>query len=203
MKRHVAMVALAALALAGCGGAGSNDANNAAAAGNAADATAAADANAMANGAAPTARTGAIYVRMLSHIDEYDVEAARLVLEKSRNVAVRELAQKILDDHEAATRNLAAAAAAAEPPIDATPQLTEEEQADLAALRGASPGDVDRLYLDQQVEAHEEALGLVTDYAANGDVDGLRRHAASVATTIQQHLARARELVVQAAAPPS
>jgi putative membrane protein len=74
------------------------------------------------------------------------------------------------------------------------PQLDSVQQANMDALRGARGADFDRLYLTQQVRAHEKAFALVSDYAANGEDAAMRQHAATVEGPIEQHLATARRL---------
>ena len=112
---------------------------------------------------------------------------------------MRELAGMILADHQGSTADLARAAAQAQPPLRPAPVLNAAQQADLQALRAASGEAFDRLWLRQQVRAHEQALTLLTSYAARGEVAPLQRHASTVADPVQRHLARARELEVPAA----
>ncbi|MGZ8313452.1 MAG: DUF4142 domain-containing protein, partial [Allosphingosinicella sp.] len=87
------------------------------------------------------------------------------------------------------------------PPISATPAMTPAQQANVQALRDAAGAAFDQLYLEQQVSAHEQALTVVTDYAAGGEVPDLRQHASAAAGPIYQHLTRARALAEPAAAP--
>jgi putative membrane protein len=198
MKRLL-MTAAASLALAACGEANGNDnAGQAADMGNAVDNATAPESNATANEAAPvlTASSGQQYVELAGGSDLYEIESARLALEKTQNADIRALAQMILTDHERSTRELTAAAGRAQPPIPVAPSMTAEQQANVQALRAAAAETFDREYLQQQIRAHEQALGLVTHYSANGDVEPLRGHASTVADPIRQHLNRARELVV-------
>ena len=64
----------------------------------------------------------------------------------------------------------------------------------IQALQSASATDFDRTYLDQQATAHEQALAMVTGYAQSGEVEGLKKHASTVAAPIQKHLQRVKEL---------
>jgi putative membrane protein len=188
------LVASAALAVSACGGGadeeGKVDANlvigaeggNVALPGNEAAA------------AGQTAVGGQQYVELAGGSDLYEIESARLALEKAQRSEVRELAQMILNDHERSTRELTSAARQAQPALTVSPQMNTEQQANIQALRSANGAAFDQAWLDQQVQAHEKALTLVTGYAQSGDVPSLRQHAGSVAGPIQQHLTRAREL---------
>jgi putative membrane protein len=144
--------------------------------------------------AGQTAANGQQYAELAAGSDLYEIESARLALEKAQRPELRELAQMILTDHERSTRELNSAAQQAQPPITVSPRLNPEQEANMSALRQATGEAFDQAYLDQQLRAHEKALNMVTAYSQNGDVPSLREHAGTVAGPIQQHLNRAREL---------
>jgi putative membrane protein len=200
MRIHALLITSAALALAACGGGAADEANQAGAEGNTIENLAAPPAG-LAPGSAPTAANGQQYVELAGASDLYEIEAARMAIEKSTTAEIRQLAQMILADHQRSTTELNAAAREAEPALTVATQLNADQQAQVDALRAASGSAFDQLYIEQQVQAHEQALTLVTAYAAEGDVESLRRHASTVAGPIQTHLQRARELVENAAAP--
>jgi putative membrane protein len=52
----------------------------------------------------------------------------------------------------------------------------------------------DRLYIQQQVMAHEQALALHTNYARAGDVATLRGSATAAVPIVSGHLNEARNL---------
>ena len=185
MRRTIWALA-AALALAGCGGA---------------DDAAEAPANRFlkADSAAP-APAAADYVGLAAAGDQYEIQAARLALDKSDSAEVRGLAQMIRADHQRSTARLAEDAADAGSPIASPPSLSREQEADLARLRAAATAAFDREYLGRQVRAHEQALRLAFAYARGGDRPALRRHAASTIAPIQTHLIRARRLEAEARA---
>lgn len=187
--RHAGMMAALALALASCGP--GTDTSNLAAEGNAASSSAAPAAPA-------TAATGRQYAELVGAGDLYQVEAARLAQQNARRPEVREFAARLLADHRRSTAELVRAAAQARPPVRLAPALTAEQQAELQALQAAGRATFDPVFMRQQVNAHERALTLVTAYAAGGESEPLRRHAAGVAERIQRHLAQARRLEVPA-----
>jgi predicted outer membrane protein len=61
----------------------------------------------------------------------------------------------------------------------------------LAAARGAQ---FDRLYVQMQVQSHQEALALHSSYAQSGFDPGLRGFAGQAVPVIQEHLAMAQRL---------
>lgn len=194
MKFQLTMASALALALAACGG---NAPADNAAVDNAAmemDANAmnAADANMAAP--APMAANGQDYADKASTGDMFEIESSKLALDKADSSDVKSLAQMIIADHEKATADLKTAAAKATPPVTVAPKLDAAKMAKLDALKGVSGAEFDRLYLSQQLPAHEEALGLVQGYAATGDSEPLKQHASMVSGPIEKHLARIRQL---------
>lgn len=199
MKLHIALASAAILALSACGSSERADtaANDA---GMDVLDNSVMDAGDMANGTAPaeTAASGQDYATKAAGGDMYEIEAAKVAADKSDNADVKALASMIRTDHEKATADLKAAAAKAEPAITVAPAMNPEQTANLAALRAVADTDFDRVYLEQQVAAHEKALAMVQDYADSGDVASLKEHAGKVSGPISQHLNRARELVAKA-----
>ena len=153
-------------------------------------------ANTMANMAAPAVpATGQDYATMAAASDMYEIESSKLAQEKSKNADVKAFAKMLVTDHEKATADLKTAAGKAEPKITVTPALDAEQKANMEALRGASAADFDRLYLQQQVPAHEKALAMLQGYAQSGDVASLKDHASKTAAVVQKHLTQARDLM--------
>ncbi len=184
-----ASVSALALALTGCGNeAASNQSNmalpieeNAAEPG--------------ANEAAPAPAVGGqAYVDQAGAGDLFEIESARLAIEKAERSEVRELARMIQTDHQRSTEALTAAAGRATPPLTAAPRMNAVQESNIQALRAASGAAFGTEYLRQQLAAHEQALALVEGYAASGDVAPLREHAATVSGPIRRHLERVRAL---------
>ena len=130
----------------------------------------------------------------------YEIQASQLALQASANPGVRNLANMIVADHTALGQQVAAAATSAglTPPA---PMLLPAEQAMLDQLRASGTGpSFDMTYQQQQIMAHQQAIGLMQNYAASGDVAALKTVAAGAIPVMQRHLAMAQAL--QAAPPP-
>lgn len=155
------------------------------------------DAAMMGNGAMSMASTPQEYVAMAGASDMFEIESSRLALEKGQRQEVKDFAQMLINDHQKSTAMIKTAAAAVQPPVTVAPQLNAEQQANMDALRNASAADFDRLYLTQQVPAHEKALALLQGYAQNGSAAQLQEHARTTAPLVEQHLTRARALQQQ------
>jgi putative membrane protein len=134
--------------------------------------------------------------------NQYEIEAAQLALQASANPGVRNLANMIVADHTALGQQVAAAAASAglTPP---PPMLLPPEQAMLDQLRAAGTGmNFDMLYQQQQITAHQQAIQLMQNYAASGDVPALQTVASGAIPVMQRHLQMAQALQVMAPPPP-
>ncbi|QPQ54123.1 DUF4142 domain-containing protein [Allosphingosinicella flava] len=152
--------------------------------------------NMMMNGsAAAVPANGQDYAAMAAASDMFEIESSRLAQEKAQNADVKSFAAMLVTDHQKSTADLKTAAGQAQPAITVTPQMNAEQTANLEALRGASGAEFDRLYLQQQVPAHEKALAMLQGYAASGDVPSLKQHASATTGPVEKHLARARELM--------
>jgi putative membrane protein len=62
----------------------------------------------------------------------------------------------------------------------------------MAELRATSGANFDRVFVRQQVQAHEMALALHSNYAARGDTPALRAVASAAVPVVRQHLEQAR-----------
>lgn len=126
--------------------------------------------------------------------DMYEIQAADIALERSTNTRVKELAQMIKTDHTAASNALKALVPTAAPDTAVPTELDQRRQGLIDNLRSASPADFDRVYLNQQVAAHQEALTLHRGFSDNSDAPDLARHATSVVPKIEAHLRMAETL---------
>jgi putative membrane protein len=144
--------------------------------------------------AAAAAVSAADYAAQAAASDLFEIESAKLAQEKARNADVKAFARMLAADHEKSTAELKAAAAKAQPAIAIAPAMDAGQQANIQALRATSGADFDKLFISQQIPAHEKALGLVQGYASAGDIQALKQHASKVAGPIQRHLDGAKEL---------
>jgi len=134
--------------------------------------------------------------------NQYEIQASQLALQASANPGVRNLANVIIADHNAMGQQVAAAAASAglAPP---PPTLLPAEQSMLDQLRASGTGpSFDMTYQQQQISAHQQAIQMMQNYAASGDVPALRTVASGAIPVMQKHLAMAQQIVATAPPPP-
>lgn len=133
------------------------------------------------------------YVTAAAMGDMYEIAAAEIALERTQTPAVREMATIIRTDHTEASNRMKATVPQAAPGAELPTTLDERRQGMIDNLRSADAATFDRVYLDQQVAAHEEALTLHQGFADNTEAPALAEHARTVAPKIQNHLDMARQ----------
>lgn len=133
------------------------------------------------------------YVRMAAASDLFEIQSSQLALSRAQTPAVRQYAQMLLTHHTQTTQQLMAAASAAGlPPM--TPQLMPMQVAMMQRLQAASGAEFDRVFVADQIPAHEMALALHSNYAMSGDTPALRQVAATARPIVEQHLVQARQM---------
>lgn len=152
----------------------------------AANMNAEADMNAIA--AAPLA--DADFANAVASGGHHEIVSAELAAKQAASADLKALAGMIGADHAKAGAELKAAAAAATPAVTPADTLTAKQKADIDALKAAKGADFDKLYVSQQIAAHEEALAALTAYAAGGSSDSLKAFAAKTVPVVQGHLDR-------------
>ena len=127
--------------------------------------------------------------------DLFEIQSSEVALTKAQRPEVREFARMLLAHHSGMTESLWDAARASGMVRTHEWMLPPPMQRSLEELQQASPADFDRVYVRQQVLAHERALTLHRNYASKGDAAALRQAATAAVPVLQQHLDRARQLL--------
>jgi putative membrane protein len=188
--------AVAALSLAACNKPASTDTTstttatdtNQTAAGQAVDK--AQDATGAAVGATSANTLGshdtAAFVSNASQSDMYEIQAAQIAQQRSKNPAIKAFAKQMVTDHTAMMNEMKPlVAAAGQKPADS---LDQRRQGFIDNLKSAKDADFDKTYADQQVAGHQEALDLMQGYAKDGSDAGLKAGAAKAVPKVQMHL---------------
>lgn len=126
--------------------------------------------------------------------NRFEIYTSELALRYARSAEVRRFAQQMIRDHLKAGEDFAATLerAAIEPPIDA---LDLAYTGRFIKLRGFDAiGDFDSSYVMQQMEVHEDAICVFSDYAMSGETPELRDFATRTLPTLEHHLQMARTL---------
>lgn len=144
-------------------------------------------ATAFATPAAAQVMTPAEYVATSGASDLYERQSSALVLETTRNPAVRSFATMMVKAHQNSTNDIVAAARRARVPVT-PPALTPTQAEMIAQLRAETGASRDAAYVAQQRAAHGQALAVQQAYAASGTAAPLKAVAAKVAGVVQSHI---------------
>jgi putative membrane protein len=132
-------------------------------------------------------------MQMAAASDQFEIRSSQTLLQTSRNASLRQFAQMMIDHHTQTSAELMSAARASNLTPSA-PALDTRKAEMVRALELAAGMSRDRLYVEQQVIAHQEALALHSNYAASGDNAALRAVAAKAVPIVQGHLTAAQRL---------
>ena len=179
MSRHllIAGACIAALSLAACG----PKADPAATAAPAEQAMVPAP-------AAPAVVTMASdFVPMAAASDMFEIEAAKVAQSKSTNAEVKTFAAEMIAAHTKSSADLKKAIADSGQTMTLPTALPADKQAMLDGLKAADAAGFDKMYVDGQVAAHQEALDLMQGYANGGDVPAIKAFATATAPVVKGH----------------
>jgi len=138
-------------------------------------------------------RAAMTYVAKAGAADLYEIQSSQLAVARATRPRLRDFAQMLVTDHTRTTQ-LVADAARSDGLSPPPPMLEPAQRAMLRQLQRARPRDFERLYLSQQIAAHQQALSLHRNYARVGDGQALRRVAGDAVPIVQHHLDDARRL---------
>jgi putative membrane protein len=142
------------------------------------------------------------YLAMAASSDQFEIQSGQMAQQMSQDPQVRNFGSLLVADHTRSTQMLMAAAQSAgiTPP---PPGLLPDQQAMLSQLQAAGSGpSFDMAFKNAQIAAHQSALQLHQNYAAQGDVPALRNVASQIVPVVQMHLNQAQMLNVAPPAPP-
>lgn len=148
-------------------------------------------------GAVAAATPAQAFADKAAKSDAFEIAAARLAETNASSAAVKDFAKKMIAAHTDSTAKIKQAAAGAAPAITPDATLSDDQTQKLADLGKLKGKDFDTAYAAGQVAAHQEALTLMTDYAANGDAPSLKAAAGAIAPVVKDHLVMARGLALK------
>ncbi len=119
-----------------------------------------------------------------------EVESSRIAVQKASSPAVKQFAQRMIDDHTRANTELTtfAQTRGLTPPAE----LDRSHRKAVDALDKHSGDDFDRAYMKMQVSDHEKTVSRFEKQAKSGKDAELRQWAESKLPTLRQHLQMAR-----------
>jgi putative membrane protein len=136
------------------------------------------------------------FVEQATIADSFAAQSGAMVLAKSTHPQIRQFAQDTTNAHNAMAAELRAMPEATTrlPSAGDGPMLAKLER-----LRGLDGDELNRWYVQMQVEAYKETVMLFDSYAQNGEVPALKAFAVKHQPAIRNFLQRAEALQ----APPA
>ena len=138
-------------------------------------------------GAVHAAPPTPVFLAKAGASDLYERQASLLVASSTHDRGLRRFANEMVRDHTKSTQMVKAAAMRSglhpKPPM-----LNPEQRRMMGDLRHARGRMRDHMYLDQQRQAHTDALNLMQDYAATGSAPALRRAAGDIVPVVKHHI---------------
>lgn len=141
---------------------------------------------------AATALTTEGYANAATIGNLYEIEAANLAWERSKNEEVKAFAKMLIADHTASNTKLAVLVDQAEGSVPDS--LDDEHEKMIDELENADDAGFDSVYLAQQLAAHEKSLKLHETYAASGADEPFKTFAAEASKTVAKHLEHLKSL---------
>jgi putative membrane protein len=146
--------------------------------------------------------TDRLFVQLVGAGGLGEVEAARLADSRAASPAVKQFAQRMVQDHGRANTRLAELARSASVTLPNEPGPDQKEmQNQLQALRGRN---FDLAYLRGQLIDHQKTVQLLEWEIGQGQHAELQRYAMDTLPTVVEHLGLVQALLADATgAPPS
>jgi putative membrane protein len=121
-----------------------------------------------------------------------EVAMGRLALEKSSEAGVKQLAQRIVDDHTKANEKLQAMALAKQVALPAAPG--DEAQRSASAMKALDAKKFDKAWAAAMVKDHQKAIALFSAAAGRTQDPEVRAFTRATLPTLKTHLELARQL---------
>lgn len=126
--------------------------------------------------------------------DMFEIESSKLAASKASSNDVKMFAQVMVEAHTKTTERLKRIAAD-DGFADRLPRSMDRKHAAmLDQLKGLSAAQFDRKYVEMQVTAHKDAVGVFDAYASKGTHPTLKQFARETVPDIRQHLEHAQGL---------
>jgi len=139
--------------------------------------------------------SGNDFVSKAAVATQFEIDSSRLALARATSSEVKQFAQKMIDDHTAASEKMKTAMTQDKLDTAMLPSVMDEKhQKIFDKLRDADLKKFDEAYMDAQKEAHDEAVSLFKDFADDGDAPALKAFAAETLPTLQAHEDHAKKL---------
>ncbi len=135
------------------------------------------------------------FVKEATVSNNFEIASSELALERSQNRAIRRFAEHMIEDHRKAGQDLEKAAGDTELGVGTRETLDKKHAGMMQELGDARGAEFDRLYVEMQVAAHDEAVDLFEDYVEEEDASApVQRFARETLPVLEEHERQVRQL---------
>ena len=128
----------------------------------------------------------AVFMRTAAAAKLAEIQAGRIALDRGSSTQVRQMAQRIIDDHTKAHAQLTDIARRRQVTLPSAPMPMQKQEADrLAGLSGTA---FDQAYASAMVKDHRDAIKLFGMESQNGADADLRQFAGATLPALKQHM---------------
>jgi len=136
--------------------------------------------------ATPAGMTDAEFVQAALNADAFEIQSSQLAAQRADRADVKTLAATLVTENTAATQALTSLAPTLQITVPA-PAVATDQADDLADLNTKTGEAFDDAYLDDQVEAHNNAIALYERYVASASEGPLKQWAQTELAEMRTH----------------
>ena len=133
------------------------------------------------------------FILQASASDMFEIESSKLALQKG-DEPTKAFAQQMITEHEKTSSELKALLAGGKVQGNPVTALTEDQKEEVDELAKLDGAEFNEEYIDDQVEAHEDAVDLFKRYAEEGENAELKAWAAKTLPALEHHYKMAQDL---------
>ncbi len=142
--------------------------------------------------------SASMFAQKAAMSNQFEIESSRIAADKARSAEVKKFARMMVDDHTKAGEKFRTALrgsnAVQDMPTASMTQLDPPHRQMIGELQRAEGMEFDRVYIDMQTKAHEEAVTLFRNYSQTGDDPKLKAFATETLPTLETHLEQVKKL---------
>jgi putative membrane protein len=139
--------------------------------------------------------TDAEFVAKATSGGMFEIKSSKLAKDGGASSDVKKFADRMIEDHQKAGKELMEAAKAAG--IEAPTKMLPECQKRFDKVKEAKGTDFDMAYMRAQLAAHEDAVALFTNASKSVKDPGLKAFAEKTLPVIKEHYEQAKKLTVE------
>jgi putative membrane protein len=132
------------------------------------------------------------FVKKVSSACMGELKAGEMALQKGNDAKVKSFAQRIIDDHNKASKDLEELASRKGWTLSKT--IDDKCQKELDRLSSMTAQGFDQAFVEGQIKGHEEAIKLFEKESKSGQDADLKEWATKTLPTLREHLQQAKEI---------